>query len=93
MESKAFENYELAWSRSPMKYVQGATTPTMFIHGRWDNVTPYPEAINMYMALKSMGVESQLVVYPREGHGVRNQPMHTADYHQRALDWFDKYLK
>jgi dipeptidyl aminopeptidase/acylaminoacyl peptidase len=93
MESKAFENYELAWARSPMKYVQGATTPTLFIHGRWDNGTTLTQATNMYMALKSMGVESQLVVYPREGHGVRNQPIHTADYHQRALDWFDEYLK
>ena len=93
MGVKPYENYELSWNRSPLKYVQGATTPTLFVHGRWDNVTPYPQATSMYMAMKRMGVDTKIALYPREGHGVRNQPKHSADYHKRALDWFDKYLK
>src|SRR5699024_4182761 len=46
MELRPFENYELAWARSPMKYVQGATTPTLFINGRWDNGTTLSQATN-----------------------------------------------
>jgi len=90
---KPYENYKLAWDRSPLKYVVGATTPTLFVHGRWDNDVPMKQAISMYMALKSMGVDTKVALYPHEGHGVRNQPKHTADYHQRALNWYDKYLK
>lgn len=90
---KPYENYELAWDRSPLKYVVGATTPTLFVHGRWDNDVPMKQAISMYMALKSMGVDTKVALYPHEGHGVRNQPKHTADYHRRALNWYDKYLK
>ena len=45
---------------------------------------------NIYTKL---GVDTQIALYPNEGHGVGRQPKHTADYHARALAWFDKYLK
>jgi dipeptidyl aminopeptidase/acylaminoacyl peptidase len=46
----------------------------------------------MFTALKKLGVDSVLAIYPNEGHGL-TQPAHVMDYHQRALAWFDKYLK
>lgn len=93
MEMRPFENYDLAWARSPLKYVQGATTPTLFVNGRWDNGTTLTQATSMFMAMKSMGVDTKIALYPRDGHGVSKQPKHTADYHQRALEWFDTYVK
>jgi len=39
-----------------------------------------------------MGVATSLVIYPDEGHGIR-QPAHVADQRQRVIAWFDRYLK
>jgi dipeptidyl aminopeptidase/acylaminoacyl peptidase len=46
----------------------------------------------MYQALKQIGTPVQFVVYPREGHGIRNEPNHYCDSVERAIDWFNKYL-
>ena len=88
-----FEDYERAWSMSPLKYVKNCQTPTLFINGAWDFCTNLNQAEEMFTALKKLGVDAVLAIYPNEGHGVHNQPKHTFDYHMRALSWFDKYLK
>jgi acylaminoacyl-peptidase len=86
------ENYEKAWDMSPLKYVADCKTPTLFIHGAWDFCVNLGQAEEMYTALKKLGVDAVLAIYPNEGHGL-TQPEHVVDYHQRALAWFDKYLK
>ena len=58
----------------------------------WDFCVNLGQAEEMYTALKKLGVDAVLAIYPNEGHGVR-QPDHVIDYHRRALNWFDKYLK
>jgi dipeptidyl aminopeptidase/acylaminoacyl peptidase len=93
MKTMPFEDYERAWDVSPLKYVHGASTPTLFINGRWDFITTLNQANSMFMALKKLGVDTQIALYPHEGHGISRQPKHTADYHERAIAWFDKYLK
>jgi len=93
MGIKPHENYEMAWDRSPLKYVQGATTPTLFINGRWDNGTALSQTTSMYMAMKRMGVDTQIALYPKDGHGADKQPKHEADHHERTLKWFGKYVK
>jgi dipeptidyl aminopeptidase/acylaminoacyl peptidase len=93
MEVMPFEDYERAWDVSPMKYIHGASTPTLFVNGRWDFITSLNQADSMFVALKKMGVDTQIALYPEDGHGVHNQPKHTADYYERAIAWFDKYLK
>jgi dipeptidyl aminopeptidase/acylaminoacyl peptidase len=47
----------------------------------------------MFTALKKLGVETVLAIYPNEGHGIRRYPSHVHDYYLRSLAWFDKYLK
>jgi len=86
------EDYDRAWAMSPLKYVAACKTPTLFIHGAWDFCVNLGQAEEMYTALKKLGVDAVLAIYPNEGHGVR-QPRHQVDYHTRALAWFDKYLK
>lgn len=93
MEKMPLEDYERAWDVSPLKYVHGATTPTLFVNGRWDFITSLNQADAMFMALKKLGVDTRIALYPHEGHGIHRQPKHTADYHERALAWFDTYLK
>jgi dipeptidyl aminopeptidase/acylaminoacyl peptidase len=93
MEVMPFENYELAWDVSPLKFIHGASTPTLFVNGRWDFITSLTQADAMFVALKKLGVDTQIALYPHEGHGIHEQPKHNADYHERAISWFDKYLK
>ncbi len=87
-----WDNYELLWQWSPLRYVRQAQTPTLFLHGELDNDVHITQAEEMYMALRRRGVETTLVRYPREGHGFR-EPRHRVDALERTLDWFDKYLK
>lgn len=87
-----WDNYELLWQWSPLRYVKQAQTPTMFIHGEQDNDVHITQAEEMYMALRRRGVDTVLVRYPREGHGLR-EPRHRVDSLERTLAWFDKYLK
>jgi len=87
-----WDNYELLWQWSPLRYVRQVQTPTMFIHGENDNDVHITQAEEMYMALKRRGVDSVLVRYPREGHGLR-EAKHRVDALERTLAWFDKYVR
>ena len=87
-----WDNYEQLWQWSPLRYVRQAQTPTLFIHGEQDNDVHITQAEEMYTALKRRGVETVLVRYPREGHGLR-EPKHRVDALERTLAWFDRYLK
>ncbi|HEX8457378.1 MAG TPA: S9 family peptidase [Pyrinomonadaceae bacterium] len=87
-----WDDYDLLWRWSPLRYVRAAETPTLFIHGELDNDVHITQAEEMYMALRRRGVETALARYPREGHGFR-EPRHRQDALERTLDWFDKYLK
>jgi dipeptidyl aminopeptidase/acylaminoacyl peptidase len=87
-----WDNYDLLWQWSPLRYVRQAQTPTMFIHGESDNDVHITQAEEMYMALRRRGVETVLVRYPREGHGLR-EPKHRVDALERTLAWFDRFLK
>ena len=87
-----WDNFELLWQWSPLRYVRQVQTPTLFIHGENDNDVHITQAEEMYMALKRRGVETVLVRYPREGHGLR-EPKHRIDALERTLNWFDRYVK
>jgi dipeptidyl aminopeptidase/acylaminoacyl peptidase len=82
---------EQMWKRSALAYVTRAKTPTMFIHGELDQDVPIQEAEQMYIALKQVGVETVLVRYPREGHGLR-EPEHVVDFIKRSLAWHGRFL-
>ncbi|HEY0808539.1 MAG TPA: S9 family peptidase [Longimicrobiales bacterium] len=67
-------------------------TPTLFLGGEKDFNVPIIGSEQMYMALKSLGVPTQLIVYPNERHGIR-RPTFQKDRYERYLAWYDKYLK
>ena len=87
-----WDNYDLMWQWSPIRYVRQVQTPTLFLHGENDNDVHITQAEEMYMGLKRRGVETVLVRYPREGHGLR-EPKHRVDALERTIAWFDRYLK
>jgi dipeptidyl aminopeptidase/acylaminoacyl peptidase len=87
-----WDDYDLLWRWSPIRYVSRAQTPTLFLHGEQDNDVHITQAEEMYMGLRRRGVETVLVRYPREGHGFR-EPRHRLDALERTLNWFDRFLK
>ena len=72
---------------SPITHVKQVKTPTLIIHGEVDPVCPVEQAYSFHRALKDLGVETELVVYPREGHGVKEWA-HVFDLKRRTLKWF-----
>lgn len=87
-----WDDYELLWQWSPLRYVRQAQTPTLFIHGEADNDVHITQAEEMYMALRRRGIETVLVRYPREGHSF-HEPAHRQDALERTLAWFDRFLR
>jgi len=87
-----WDNFEVLWQWSPLRYARQVQTPTLFIHGENDNDVHITQAEEMYMALKRRGVETVFVRYPREGHGLR-EPKHRIDALERTINWFDRYVK
>lgn len=67
-------------------------TPTLFMGGDKDFNVPVVGGEQMYQALRSLGVPTQLIIYPGEFHGF-TRPSFIHDRYQRYLAWYDKYLK
>jgi dipeptidyl aminopeptidase/acylaminoacyl peptidase len=78
------------WERSPIRYARDVRTPVLLLHGENDNDVPIAEAEQFYVALKDVGVETRMVRYPREGHGLR-ETKHVADAIERTLDWYREH--
>jgi dipeptidyl aminopeptidase/acylaminoacyl peptidase len=77
---------------SPYLYIKNAKTPTLILQGENDPIDPLGQSTALYRALKRYGVETELVTYPREPHGPREEK-HQLDILHRMADWFDHYLK
>jgi len=67
------------------------TTPTLFMGGEKDFNVPISGSEQMYQALRSLGVPTQLVVYPGQFHGI-SRPSFVRDRYERYLGWYEKYL-
>ena len=76
----------------PFLHADRITTPTLFLCGDKDFNVPLLNSEQMYQALRSLGVETQLVIYPGQHHGM-NKPSYRRDRLERYLAWYDKYLK
>lgn len=87
-----YEQPQLAWERSPMAHTQGSTTATLVVHGREDTRVPPGQGMELYRALRHAGTTTELVLYPREGHGLRERA-HQIDFANRWLSWFDEHVK
>ena len=87
-----WENAE-AWERmSPFNFVADVVTPTLIMGGDHDWNVPIQNSEQLYQALRRLGVETQLVVYPNEHHGIR-KPAFQLDRLERYLAWYDQYVK
>jgi len=77
---------------SPLTYAANVRTPTLILHSREDRRCPMVMGRMFHEALRSQQIETQMVVYPGEGHGIR-QPKHRVDVLRRTLAWFAAHDK
>ncbi len=82
---------DVLWERSALKHVAKVHTPVMLVHGENDNDVPIAESEQFYIALKDVGVETVMVRYPREGHGI-TEANHVVDWIERSLAWHEKHF-
>jgi dipeptidyl aminopeptidase/acylaminoacyl peptidase len=87
-----FNEMELHWDRSPLAHINKAKTPTLVIHGMKDDRVHPEQGLELYQALKIKGVDTELVLYPREPHGLTERA-HQLDYIERLVGWYNKYVK
>ena len=83
---------DLYWEQSPLKYVAQVKTPTIFFVGQDDPRVPLPQSVEMYRAVKSLGVPTHLYVAPREGHGWQELRHQLAKFNAE-MAWFEKYAR
>ncbi|HXV60149.1 MAG TPA: S9 family peptidase [Vicinamibacteria bacterium] len=76
----------------PFYHADRIRTPTLFLCGEKDFNVPLLNSEQMYQALKSLGVETQLVIYPGQFHGL-TKPSYLRDRLERYVAWFDRFLK
>jgi dipeptidyl aminopeptidase/acylaminoacyl peptidase len=82
---------EMLWERSAIRFANRVKTPVMFIHGDNDQLVNPAEIEQFYIALKDVGVETRMVRYPREGHGMR-ETNHIVDTIERSMAWYDRHF-
>jgi dipeptidyl aminopeptidase/acylaminoacyl peptidase len=86
-----WEHPEIFARNSPSTFIRSARTPTLILDGEEDKNNPVGQSTGLYRALKHFGVETQLVLYPGEGHSPR-KGSYNVDMFQRILDWYDRHL-
>ncbi len=89
---EAFENY---WRQSPISHIGNATTPTLVIHNEDDLRCPIEQGEQVFVALKRLGVDTEMVRFPDEAHGLSRggRTDRRIERLEHILRWFDRYLK
>lgn len=87
---KAWETYQKI--SYPFLHADRIKTPTLFLGGERDFNVPVQGGQQMYQALRSLGIDTQMIIYPNEFHGIQ-RPSYQRDRYERYLGWYDKYLK
>jgi dipeptidyl aminopeptidase/acylaminoacyl peptidase len=87
-----WENREKFQASSPMTWIQRAKTPTLILQGENDVIDPVSQSQPLYRALKRLGVPTDFVLYPRAGHGLREEKQ-ILDCSHRIVAWFDLYVR
>ncbi len=87
-----YDDPEVYAKSSPITFIKKTRTPTLVLVGDSDGECPTPQSYEFWHALKTLGVETELVVYEHEGHRFAN-PKHLKDRIERVEAWFDQRLK
>jgi dipeptidyl aminopeptidase/acylaminoacyl peptidase len=94
-EAQLWEDVDNYWRQSPLKYVGNVKTPTLVIHSEQDLRCDIEQGEQLFVALKKLGVETEMVRFPGEPHGLSRQGRTDRRIIRlnHILRWFDRYLK
>ncbi len=90
--ASVYDDPDVYAKSSPINFIKNVKTPTLVLVGDSDGECPPPQSYEFWHALKTLGVETQFVLYPNEGHAFL-QPEHKRDVVERAVAWFDRHLR
>jgi dipeptidyl aminopeptidase/acylaminoacyl peptidase len=82
---------ELYKKHDPAQYIQNWRTPMLVVHGEQDFRVPDTQGIGTFTALQRRGIESKLLYFPDEGHGIQ-KPHNIIQYYNTVVEWFDYWL-
>ena len=92
MGSEYFDDYETYEKHSAVYHIKNVSTPTQVIHGAQDLRVPFAQGQEFYNSLLRLGVDTEMIVYPRTPHGPR-EPKFLMDVSERIMTWFAKHLR
>jgi len=94
-EGTPWQDEEMYMAKSPIRYVKNINTPTMIIHAMEDYRSSVTQAEQLYVSLKRLRKETELILFPGENHGLprASSPNHMQEYYKHMLRWFNKYNK
>ncbi len=87
-----YDDFDAYWVQSPLKYIKNAKTPTMIHVVEGDPRVPSPQSVELHMALKQLGIPTELYMYPGNTHGItdpRNQLVKSVS----EMAWMDYYVR
>lgn len=87
-----YENFEPYWDQSPLKYIAAAETPTMIHVVEGDPRVPSPQSVELHMALKKLGVPTELFMYPGRSHGIPD-PRNRLVKSVSEMAWMDYWVR
>ncbi|MBA7485216.1 Dipeptidyl-peptidase 5 [subsurface metagenome] len=90
-----WENIENYWRQSPMKYIGNVKTPTLIIHSEQDLRCVIEQGEQIFVALKKLGVDTEMVSFPEEPHGLSRSGRTDKRIERlnHMVDWFNRYVK
>jgi dipeptidyl aminopeptidase/acylaminoacyl peptidase len=83
------------WAKeSPLTYADQIDKPFLIIHSEQDWRCPLEQAQRLYVALKRRGHETEMLLFPGEGHELSRSglPSHRVARFEAVLDWWDRHL-
>ncbi|MGH7570106.1 MAG: S9 family peptidase [Gemmatimonadales bacterium] len=90
--NKPWDNFEHWWNESPLKYITRAKTPALLHNGEKDERIPLPQNLELHMALKQLGVPTELLIYPGQPHGIQ-EPRYQLVKMMAELGWFERWIR
>lgn len=87
-----YDDFDAYWDQSPIKYIRNAKTPTMIHVVEGDPRVPSPQSVELHMALKKLGVPTELFMYPGSTHGIPD-PRNRLVKSVSEMAWMDYYVR
>jgi dipeptidyl aminopeptidase/acylaminoacyl peptidase len=87
-----YDDFDAYWDQSPLKYIKNAKTPTMIHVVKGDPRVPSPQSVELHMALKHLGVPTELYMYPGNSHGIPD-PRNRLVKAVAEMAWMDFYVR